>query len=545
MATTVGLAMRAKLAGVGLVVSVVATGAMGLVRPVQARQEPQVLRSRTVLVPVDVRVLDRHGTPVTGLTQDDFTIVEDGVPQTVSLFEAPAAPATDAGGRPAQRRIFLIHLYHLWLPRFDHLGYGFAGAAMQFIRDLQPGDLVAVAAFGHATDLSADHDAVARVIERLYAFQESIDRDPRRMTKVRQMYRYMGGPVPAEIAADLDAVFRIPSDSARRLPMGLNARGRGLMSDIAATMAEEYWRTTPVSRGSSIKIKSDIATKTGWFRNLFGAIQYLRHLDGEKHLIHFGRLVLPAVEHDQSLARLASDARVAIHVIGPDGGSPGYGVDLEGRMSSRHAAELTGGTASFAEWPAKALARIDEATRSGYLLGYYPSNPVLDGRHRKLTVTVTRPRGATVQYRRSYLAQDDAVPYDRRQIMVQDRIMAAGESDHALDDVTVALTAAAARGAVSLEARIDVSRVSFELVGDRRVTALEVAFFCGDRRQRIVGELWQTVDLKLQHATYQQALTDGLAHTVTLPVTGEAQHCKVVVYDYPSDRTGSAVARVR
>jgi VWFA-related protein len=537
--------MSARLAGLGFGVWVVAIGAVWLAGlPLEAQQERQVLRSRTVLVPVDVRVLDRHGKPVTDLTQDDFTIVEDGVPQTLSMFERRAAPLTTAkGGRPEQRRVFLIHLWYRWMPFADQYQYGLTDAVTRFVRErLQPGDLVAVAGFGHATALSAEHEEIAQVIGRLYALQKSIDRGPQRIERVREMYRYMRGPVPAEVQAQLEAIFRIPSETARTVPMAFNEEGRGLMTQIEEGLAEDYWRS---GGRSSITLKTNLDHKRSWFLNLFSAIQHLRYIEGEKHLIHVGRVMLPRVEHDQSLARLASDARVAIHVISPDGGTPGFGVHLEGRMSSRQTAELTGGTASFAEWPERALARIDEATRSGYLLGYYPTNPALDGRHRKLTVTVKRPRGATVQYRRSYLAQDDSVPYDHRQFVVQDRIMAAGEYGGTLDDVKVELTAAATSGAVSLEARIDAARVSFEQMDDRRVTALEVAFFCGDRRERIVGELWQTVDLKLQEATYQQALQDGLTHTARVPVTAPAQTCKVVVYDYPSDRTGSAVVRVR
>ena len=42
------------------------------------------------MVPVDVRAFDRNGKPVTNLTPEDFTILEDGVPQTIAHFSMQA-----------------------------------------------------------------------------------------------------------------------------------------------------------------------------------------------------------------------------------------------------------------------------------------------------------------------------------------------------------------------------------------------------------------------------------------------------------------------
>lgn len=54
------------------------------------KQAPQtqapVFRSGATLVPLDVRVLDRSGQPITDLRQNEFVITEDGRPQSVSHF---------------------------------------------------------------------------------------------------------------------------------------------------------------------------------------------------------------------------------------------------------------------------------------------------------------------------------------------------------------------------------------------------------------------------------------------------------------------------
>src|SRR5207253_1209547 len=72
----------------------------------QAPQSPQtpssatapVFRGGTTVVPLDVRVLDKQGRPITDLTAADFSVVEDGAPQRIAHFERQnlAADATAA-----------------------------------------------------------------------------------------------------------------------------------------------------------------------------------------------------------------------------------------------------------------------------------------------------------------------------------------------------------------------------------------------------------------------------------------------------------------
>ncbi len=49
--------------------------------------EPPVIRVQSNLVPVYVNATDTHGAPIAGLTKQDFTLTEDGMPQRIALFE--------------------------------------------------------------------------------------------------------------------------------------------------------------------------------------------------------------------------------------------------------------------------------------------------------------------------------------------------------------------------------------------------------------------------------------------------------------------------
>src|SRR6516165_7350396 len=130
--------------------------------------------------------------------------------------------------------------------------------------------------------------------------------------------------------------------------------------------------------------------------NIYTGINYLKYLDGEKHLVFVteGGLFLPRLENDYSIAALASDARVVLDSLETGGlitmdpmprdsrtGIPRVDASRLGRVSIdqgsaiqtlRNLAAMTGGTASVYAPTDKALARIDLTSRFDYLLGYEP-----------------------------------------------------------------------------------------------------------------------------------------------------------------------------
>jgi len=79
-----------------------AAAALLLVSPAFAQTpasgQPETLKLSTRIVVLDVVVMDKQGNVVTqNLTKDDFTIVEDHIPQTIRSFDAPSAHAMPAG----------------------------------------------------------------------------------------------------------------------------------------------------------------------------------------------------------------------------------------------------------------------------------------------------------------------------------------------------------------------------------------------------------------------------------------------------------------
>src|SRR5262245_39916627 len=71
-------------------------------QPPPATESP-AFPSEVEVVKVDVVVTDKKGVPIPGLSRDAFTVVEDGVAQTITSFEAiqvPDLPSEAPAPRP-------------------------------------------------------------------------------------------------------------------------------------------------------------------------------------------------------------------------------------------------------------------------------------------------------------------------------------------------------------------------------------------------------------------------------------------------------------
>jgi VWFA-related protein len=606
---------------------------------VQKRPELPAFRSRVTLVPLDVRVLDRDGNPVTDLKQQDFTILEDGVPQRTGHFlpHGLRAEAPEPGGQPALRqtpgpalspqgsRVFLIVLGR---GRLQEPSKALDGL-IQFVRErLLPQDQVALIAYDRATDFTTDHEKAALVLERfkagherieaLLTQQETLGFGTPGLTSYLQQPDVQDRIAPwntssyqrPDVRDRIDRVFAGPgTPPARQLPSAggpdvddiLNDLRTGVLSldyrsgGLARDRLLEFDPTALPERLRAMDPARNYATvgSLSWtiqdLERIFAGIEYLRYLDGEKHLVYVTEqgLGLPRVENDKMIAAMATDVRIAIDTIqtggikaglAPPGASspsasatsaapgasspiPAASATLPGVLALqvlRVLSELTGGVSSLREYTRVAVDRLDRMTRFEYLLGYYPSNPAREGRYRQVTVKVNRP-DVTVHYRHGYYASDVLVPLDRRAFVSYRRVFAAGSYRGTISDIKVTAKAsyvsgpkAGAVGArqapspeVVVEAMIDLSRVLFSNVGSRRVAALNVSTFAADAREKPVGESWQKVDLNLAEETYRRYLRDGVPYTVRVPVTAQPRWVKVVVYDYGLDLLGSTVVKLR
>ena len=528
---------------------------------------PGTFRSNVTMVPLDVRVLDERGRPVTDLQAEDFTVLEDGVPQVIRQFarlELTAAPAgigqgptfrtaAETSTTPQGHRVFVIVLGR---GRLQGPSKGL-DALIEFVeRRLLPQDQLAVLAYNRATDFTTDRRAILEVLSRFKATNDLIE------SKLEHIGN--SGPpgnsedrLPGHVQPLIDDVFAGPHATRfRQIPPGRIADARRL--------ADGFEREAEKAEGVGIEafdsyVSSALATRQD-LGSLYTGIEYLRFIEGEKRLIYISTdgLFLPSFEDDLSLAAVASDARVAIDTIQTGGlyaDPPGLRSLSERAWrhtwaisAIRNVSEHTGGRAFAFRYADEALEDIDRTTRTGYVLGYVPGDLLQDGAYRRIEVKVAR-KGARVLSRRGYYARAQLVPHDRRQFMTFSRILSAAAFPGPIDDIELDLEARPSEAKSGPEIVVRGTIGSDRIVLDRKDAAhtgrLEIALFAIDRRQRIVGEQWFSLNLSLDESEHQAVLRDGLPLEARVPVRGDALTVKAVIYDFAADAVGSVTVRVR
>lgn len=164
----------------------------------QPPADEPVFRSDTRLVIEQVTVKDKSGKPIEGLTAKDFTITEDGIPQTIAflefqkLIEADAAPApaftqavapiprlaktqiaaeTPGNLKYADKRLLAIYFDLSAMPPVDQIRA--FDAAQDFIRkQMTPADMIAILAYAGSEvtvheDFTNDRERLLSTIQTL------------------------------------------------------------------------------------------------------------------------------------------------------------------------------------------------------------------------------------------------------------------------------------------------------------------------------------------------------------------------------------------
>jgi VWFA-related protein len=543
---------------------------------------PPTFRSPVVAVPVDVRVIDnKTGKPVTDLGQQDFTVLEDGVRQEVRLFtlqrfddEGPAAgpksaptaaaPASRApGALPVAPQTTRVFLFVLGSGRLQEPSKGL-DAAVDFVRTrLGQKDHVAVFAWNRATAFTTNHGRVARVIERLREENDVIDQE------IRAAWSGLAGiygsrDLPKSANARLERIFADegsatgnatkpgdrPASADRtqgRLEDAMDKSLGGVMDAVHAADVANSGALAPIDWGPLDNFVAQNVQTMKDTGNLYGTIAFMQRLDGEKHLVFVTErgLGLQHTDDWRDLGRAAADSRVAIDVLQTGGV---IGDDMTFHL--RGLSEMTGGMASVSEYSRLGLERLDAATRTSYLLGYYPTNGKWDGAFRTIEVKVKRP-GVTPVYRRGYNARVLPPVFDRVEYTTRFRIESAAALPEDVKDIGVTLSASLAtennQTFADVSAQIDPAALRFDVRDGIIVGRITIAVVPMDATRIVIGGRYtrQVANLQYDQETLALVRKIGIPYDVRLPVPAETRFVRVIVYDATADRVGSAGVAVR
>ena len=565
---------------------------------------------RVRLIPVDVIVTDQRNRPVADLKQEDFQVFENGQEQQIRHFSveklaaSPAESAESAELRkvptlelvPRSSRTFLILLgrgrHQTYFKCVDDL--------VRFVRrNLLPQDRVAVFCYNRATDFTTEHERVAQVLDRYKRANEKLESQLESRSAVWRRFmeprRYRSHSSPKSIRSspgrEAPASRRVPpAGIPNKTDWDKKARdvaGQANRTDEAAAISQfDKSEADLISGGLSFdEFASSSAVTQQDVRNILTCVEYLRYMEGEKHLLFFTEKGLFFPRGDDQIRYVARRGRQRCArgdrrfpdrrhphpprmsvlrggprmEIGPDGrpvmvmpapppfSQPNPAAETYAIQSIRTVAELTGGRTAVFSDIGRALSLVNETTRVQYLLGYYPKDETWDGKYRKIQVKVRRP-GLKLSYRHGYLARDTIQPYDREEFLAYSRISAAAGYESDIDDIPFRIVTAAAKDAagqpqVKIDLLIDSTRVGFRTLDDRHTARLRIAIFALEGNGDFLGEDWKVMDLRLQEDTYRQFLQSGIPFSVFMPLFQPRQLLKVIVYDPGSDKVGSRLVK--
>jgi len=407
---------------------------------VEAQPQTPVFRRAVNLVMVDAYPT-AGGAPIVDLAQNEFEILEDGVPQRVALFErktfrAPvpepvrAEPAdlrdSDRIAADPRSRVFVLYLDTYHLPgMFQGVDQGPAREALRmWLRSLiGQDDVVAFMTpemdiesltFTRRTSAIDDflrerwmrevrvdgHDSIERLYQMCYSRlgEEWVIGEMIARKRERQVISTLHG-----------LVGRLGNLRDDRKAVILVGGGWTLFGPNAKLSEPLPNRPLPGQGRIGVGPTGRIGTTRGDDR-LEGAFQ-----ECEKD-----RLALASIEHERdfrSLAGAANRVNVSIYPVDPRGlvavATAAEHDALERRRAMLY--DLASATDGLAVIDTndfeRGMRRIADDMSSYYLLGYYSTNTKLDGRFRKITVRVRR-LGASVRARNGYLAptQADSAP---------------------------------------------------------------------------------------------------------------------------------------
>ena len=366
------------------------------------QQQPFTIRVDTQLVVETVVVKDKDGKNLEGLTDKDFTVTEDGVPQTISVFqferlEDTPAPAPPAGAQqpaaevvqpkiPTQitppppgdsryrdRRLLVLFFDSMNVSPADQLR-AFT-AADKFIRtQMKTPDLVAIMSFAAGSvkvlqDFTNDQEALFAVLQKLiYPDDNYNDTADTGAAFGQDNSEFNIFNTDRQLAALQTAVNMLKLVNEQKSLVyfagGLRLNGTDNQAQLRATINAAIRSNVaffPVdARGLVATLPLGDATRPSP-----GGIGMFNGSTAMSSITNFQR-------SQDSLYALASD---------------------------------TGGKALLDNNDlAAGIVQAEQAITSYYVIGYYPSNTNLDGKFRRVKITLKETPTAKLDYRQGYYA---------------------------------------------------------------------------------------------------------------------------------------------
>jgi len=502
-----------------LILWAVSLGAQNLVP--DATPTP-TFQTGTRLVQVDVVVQNKNGA-VEGLTKSDFTVLDNGVPQTIAIFSVRdikniSRPAplpkgvvsnrpVNQEGEPVAGTVILFD--RLNTPPEDQ---GYARLqALKYIERTSRNEQIAIYGLNKTLTVlqtfTGDRDLLDKAVNRSKP-ELSVDLATDNLVQGVNGGLFMAGTLHAE--AETRA----------------NARQRREYTTAAAFATIARHLSGLPGRKKLVWITASLPISFTEQRdyNGFSTIEYQSY----------------GAEMDRSI-RALNDANIGVYPVDPRG----VGVDLADSSvtSALILAHMTGGKATYSNNDlAGAIDTVMTDTDLTYTLGFYPSVDKLDGKYHTILVRVNRP-GVEVRSRRGYSASLPAKPLTQaRRLGFLD-----AWSQEPLEATDISVRAMANRiagrpGYYAVQVIVDPAELQLEQKNGRWTGSFDLGIV-PDVDHKIKG-LQQTIRVNMTQKSYLQAVTAGIVVANPIRVTDVngkllSRNLRLVVIDGTSGKAGS------
>ncbi len=520
-------------------------------------------------IEVDALVVDSDGNFVSNLNQEDFEVLEDGKPQEIATFrlvDIPVVPVRTAVERvpfaapdvrsneaPEEGRIFVLVLDDLHTS--PNRSPTVQRVAREFIEKwMVEGDWVAITTTTGRAD--ASHNFTNDRLSLLEAIDRFMGRKlrPLYVERIDALEQVQQGMSPDEAILQMKAAEREHGHRAESALLHLQSVAEGLSTIKGRRKAIVY-----LSEGIAYDINDIMNTSSA-----DSIVNDLQRAIGSAGLSNVAFYTLDVrglsagmgddLVSSQSSAALAQNAPLP----GAGGRNPRYR-DWENLL-----AEASKGTRSLHEEVERSkdslrvlsnetggvpivnendlgdgLRRIVEDSSHYYLLGYYPTHDLSDGKFRQIEVRVKRP-GLTVRTRKGYVASASKDVETAEARPLEDALTSAlPASGIPLRVFAAPIELGRKKALVPVIVETSIDGFHFTESTDRISDKIDIAYVVLDGRGKTVESLTRSFDLTVRPGVRELLLKDGFRTMTVLELEHGSYQLRVGVHERGANRTGS------
>jgi VWFA-related protein len=486
------------------------------------------IRVQSDLVEVATVVRDSHEKPVGNLKKEDFLLSDNGKPQTITTFSiqrgtgsaitsAPnVSPGATSSAPPLEPR-YVAMFFDDANTSMPNINFA-REAAIKFIKKgLDPRERVGIfTASGTLTlDFTDDVQKLLATLAKLRLFE--------------RMRNQSMGACPPMGAYQAWAINHSGGRTEELRLAEAAAAGCGCVGVAAESCARN-------EASSVTTIAEDYSLDT--LRAINHLINHLGQMPGRRVLLvtSSGFLTLSFHQQTQKIIEAAIRANVVINALDT------AGVVYDDRIGSHFNMktpmyEMTEGTGGKFIYNnndlATGISTLSAEPSVSYILGFSPTDLKVDGSEHKLKVKLVESEHLSVSARLSYYAPSTELsPAEKRFHKLQENVRASA----AHSEIPIQFTAtpeAAANGGSSLKilVHVDVRKLQFENIGDRRAERLIFITALFDAKNQFLTGVQGVMDLRLKEGTLKQISTQGLEAKLSISAPAGSYRVRQVVQE--------------